>query len=408
MMKPSQQLIDLCLTIINDDMLNKKDMRILGQQLKERGLFYDIDFSNAELMDTLILLIGAKRFDNIDLSDIDLPYTEYMSGDILNSQTIIESWTTNVKWPSKMSFDPKQILQESKRPSEMTLVHKQATGKDIGIAIIDATLNLDHPEYSDNIKYYEKVGFWPQQHKEPDYHSSLVVGCACGKTTGTAPNADLYYIAANNWPLQTGNSFAKATEKTFKEPLTQGHRYNYIIAIKRILEINKRLPENKKIRFLSCSWGSGNDQLRKECDELFAECEKNGIMVLGGFYNLISSNTTRQFDKRFPNTTGKTGIPTDGKTTPYYKGGYIYKRSGGASSTFPYIAGVFACACQDNQIFFTRTNWQTELYDILNDTAITAPNGGKMINPMGIRERVSEIAREMEMKLIKQSGIQHE
>ena len=117
---------------------------------------------------------------------------------------------------------------------------------------------------------------------------------------------------------------------------------------------------------------------------------------------------TSSIDKRYGNTTANIGIPTDGKTTSFWQGGYCYTRQGGSSSTFPYIAGVFACACQENQIFFTRPNWQEELTTILQDTAILTENGGKIINPIGICERVSQIAREMEINLIKQKSLQNE
>ena len=182
-------------------------------------------------------------------------------------------------------------------------------------------------------------------------------------------------------------------------------RKNQIVALNRILEINKTLPENKKIRFISCSWGSTTDLHEQECRELFDECEKQGIMILGGAYK---HNHFISCDKSYPIKTKEVGIPTNGKTTPFWHGGYYYTRQGGSSSTFPYVAGVFACACQDNQIFFTRPNWQDELTQILQDTAIESKHGGKMINPVGIRERVTEIARKMERDLIKQKRIQHE
>ena len=46
---------------------------------------------------------------------------------------------------------------------------------------------------------------------------------------------------------------------------------------------------------------------------------------------------------------------------------------------------------------------------MLKTTAIEHPVGGKIINPSGIRGRVSEIVKQMEMDLIKQRAtIQHE
>jgi len=334
--------------------------------------------------------------------------------------TNVQSWTDDITWPQTILQDinPQQILEYAKHQTEMDALHSQGfTGKGISIAIIDQRLYLDHPEYKDRIKHYEKVGWWPNPKESADYHGSLVMGCSVGKTTGTAPDANVFYFAANNWPPM--GKFKSAIAKLFgSKTLEQNHRVYDNMAIRRVLEINKTLPDKQKIRFLSCSWGSKNDQFREESDKLFDECEKNGIMVIGGFYKPERNKTrpsTKNGQKILSNGEDITekykmypGIPTDCKTTPYFQGGYIYKRFGGASSTYPYLAGVFACACQDNQIFFTRPNWQDTLFQILEETAITDKNGSKMINPIGIRERVTQIAHEMEMNLIKQKSLQNE
>lgn len=323
----------------------------------------------------------------------------------------VESWTDTVIWPPEITAttNPQQILEQAKHPTEMDSVHKQATGKGINIAIIDQRLYLNHPEYKDRIKHYEMVGSWPSG--TPDYHGSLVTGCAVGKTTGTAPDANIYYFAANNW--QPTGKFESAITKLFGE-LKPGHRVYFNIALEHILQINKTLPENNKIRFLSCSWGSRNDQFRTESDKLFEECEKNGIMVLGGFYKPHRNKSTscnKSGKKHLMNNQDNTekfkdfvGIPTDCKTTPYYQGGYMYTKFGGESSTYPFLAGVFACACQNNNIFFTRANWQDELFQIMQETANKNDTGQKIINPLGIRERVTQIAREMETNLTKREN----
>lgn len=354
-----------------------------------------------------------REIHDYDLSDISIS-PEIMTGPTSFEDTgIIVSWTDNVIWPTDIieKINPQQMLENAKQPSEMKSVHSIGkTGKNIGIAIIDQRLYREHPEYADRIKHYESVGTWPQNDTTtPDYHGSLVVGCAAGKTTGTAPDGDIYYVAANNWVNE--NKYEKATAKLTEKPLQPGHRKYHNIAIRRVLEINKTLPENKKIRFLSCSWGRLDDMFAKESNELFAECEKNGIMVLGGGYK---SGPFCSRDKRFgldatkPLLKELVGIPINGKTTPYFKGGYYYTRLGGASSTYPYLAGIFACALQDNTIFFTRPNWQDELIEIMQQTATEHPLGGKIINPSGIESRVSEIARAMEQNLLKQQASQHE
>lgn len=348
-----------------------------------------------------------RKVHHADLSELDLSAhpelfngalpAAFMSANDASKSGIILDWTDDVTWPSPdklpNGINPAQILESRKYPTEMTQLHTRGkTGYGISIAIIDQRLNTTHPEYANNIAHYEVIDnpFMPK--KGIDYHGSLVAGCAVGRETGTAPRASLYYVAA------------PGRDKTDDGKYIPSRRY-YIAAIQKILEINKTLPENQKIRFLSCSWGNKSDALCAECDEIFAECERNGIMVIGGAYHNLG---TFPCDKRYPNKTNYVGIPTDGKTTSFWRGGYKYTRQGGSSSTFPYMAGVYACALQGNQIFCTRPNWIHELQEIMQRTAIESENGGKIINPTGIADTVSQIAREMEAQIIKQQSTQHE
>ena len=358
------------------------------------------------------ILANSKQniIDKLDLSNLDLrEYEHLFVGQLANRWNpakdkdgnkipdIITAWTDRIIWPApeKMpaGFNPQKILEDQKKQSEMAPVHKIGkTGKNIGIAIIDQRLNLEHPEYVDNIKHYEAVGDWPGNNTtSPDEHGSLVTGCAVGKTTGTAPDADLYYFAANNW-------------KDEKNNLPSGHDTYILAAINKIIETNKTLDQSKKIRLISCSLSIKEENYKKA----LTACKDNGIMLStcnqSSTLSFIQSHLL-PYDTNYP--TGyqdKIGIPTDGKTTPYYSGGYIYRRSGGNSSTIPYITGVFACALQDNTIFCTRPNWQDELIEIMKETATQNEHGEKIINPLGIESRVSEIARTMEAVITKQQS----
>ena len=346
-----------------------------------------------------------RKVHNVDLSELDLSKETNMFSGVLPGQfikpqectkeRIVLDWTDSVIWPNSdklpKGIKPKQILIDSKQTPEISNLHNQGfTGRNIKIAIIDQRLNTTHPEYAKRIKEYKVFGPWDK--KGIDYHGSLVAGIAVGETTGVAPDANLYYFAAPVSEQQKDGSHILSRKYAME-------------ALKQIIEFNKTHSEQEKIRFLSCSWGTKTDLYAKECEELFQECEQNGIKIIGGAYKHMG---TYPFDLRYPNKTQAIGIPTDGKTTSFWQGGFKYTRQGGSSSTFPYIAGVLACACQGNEIFFTRPNWQEELTIILHRTAIESPNGGKMINPIGIRECVSEIAHEMKMNLIKQNGSQHE
>ncbi len=335
-----------------------------------------------------------------DLSDADLRNDI----DLLNAQNDgpftphgIDTWTTHVIWPSAdkmpIGFNPQKILESAKHPTEMDTLHQRGiTGNGINIAIIDSRLNLDHPEYADRIKfYYENENLRDDKHVAA-MHGSLVCGCSVGKTTGTAPDANLYYFASAN-THQVSES---------------------IIALQKVLEIQKSLPENDKIRILSCSWSpevNATESETQKCMQLFQELEKSGIKVIycnSNTGDFVPCDTFSAVGDKRKKSDNRIGIPTNKKTTPYFKGGYRYGHTNGDSAAAPYLAGVFACALQDNTIFCTRPGWQDELMDIMKRTAIDHAHGGKIINPTGIVDTVTQIAREMELNIIKQQANQHE
>ena len=353
-----------------------------------------------------------KNLDYIDLSELDL--SDY--GDLFMSHptgpfshTGIHGWTENVIWPSpeKMptGFNPHKILEQHKHPKEIDSLHKDdVNGDGINIAIIDNVFNPNHPEYENNIKYVQGPLF-KMKNNSPHYHGSMVVGCAIGKTTGVATKASVYYFTK-----------AKTNHEAGQETIT---------VLKSVLKFNKKQPLKNKIHILSCSWSpkrvaKNNGTEYQEIMKLFNELESNNIKIIfcGGNkeepeYKSSFSISKTDFIPTSENTISNeyehtVQIPTNEKTVPYCSGGYLYQKLGGDSSAAPYLAGVYACALQNNQIFMTRPNWQEELDTILQETATPTKNGGKMINPVGIREHVSEISHEMETNLIKKNGIQHE
>jgi hypothetical protein len=340
-------------------------------------------------IDDISELAGMRVADMADLSGLDLrDKAGIFTGPARMGDTgILKAWSDRVIWPAAdripKGFNPLKILEEAKKPTlGVTSLHRRGIdGRGVSIAIIDQRLNLDHPDYKDNIKHYERIEeAWKFPIGEPsDYHGSLVAGNAAGKTTGTAPGADVYYIASNNW-IRDENGEIRSDIRTSEHDNR---------AIRRIIDINRALPEDKKIRFLSCSWGSEGDLYAEERERLFDEAEADGIMVLGGYYDcLVRNERYLPFDVKYPpdNDGGKKTffVPTDGKTTPYYKGGFAYERLGGASSTYPYLAGVFALALQANPAFARRKGWQAALMEIAYSTSSVIERDIHIINPPSI------------------------
>ena len=323
----------------------------------------------------------------------------------------IRGWTTNVIWPSpdKMpdGFNPMEIMERAKRPN----TNAGATGRGINIAVIDNMLDTTNPEYAGQIKYFE--GAIDGQQLPPNKHASMVVGHIAGQHTGMAPDANIYFFTKRTYPDR------KKFDQEICKVLQNVIKFN-----------NEQTPENK-IHILSCSWGA-RKKYSPQVYELFDQLEASGVkIILCGTDDMTADYTMSMRDFipcNNPNMTDVqpdvqaagqemldnwaikytpdkiVGIPTNMRTTPMGADGWQYNITGGESSATPYIAGVYAAALSGNQLFMTRPDWQSELNDILKSTATQTPDGNYMIKPSGIRGRVSEIVKQMEMDLIKQQA----
>ena len=350
-----------------------------------------------------------KNLDYVDLSGLDLRnYGNFFMSHPTGwaSHTGVYGWTENVIWPTPdkmpIGFNPQQYIDTKKHQPETDALHQEnITGRGINIAIIDSLFNPGHAEYKDKIKYFQgPLIKMSKDAPKTEHHGSMVVGCAVGKTTGVAPDASVYYFTR-----------AKTNQDRGRET---------IAVLKSVLEFNKKQSPKDKINILSCSWApqqmTTNDAEYQQVMKLFQEIESTGVKIIycGGnktknsFAVSVADFLPTSKDTKTEYKNNIVYIPTNEKTIPFHTGGYLYQKIGGDSSAAPYLAGVYACACQGNQIFFTRPNWQNDLDTIMRETAIESEHGGKMINPAGIRERVTQIAREMELQIAKQNGTQHE
>jgi subtilisin family serine protease len=242
------------------------------------------------------------------------------------------------------------------------------TGKNVGIAIIDQPLLVEHQEYKDRLRTYEEI------HNPPWFaqmHGPAVASIAVGKTVGIAPGADLYYIAEHHANFKDGRMEMDVN------PLAQ--------SVDRILEIDASLPSDRKIRVISISFGwsrdlTGYDAMVKAADRAKAR----GIFVVSTVLHetypdspawlaglgrdpladpdLVASYEAGRWwglpmargDKRFTGVLSRFArkgwilAPMDSRTTASPTGAdhYVFYRSGGNSWAVPYVAGVYALVCQ--------------------------------------------------------------
>lgn len=206
----------------------------------------------------------------------DLRYCDASSADLSVISDFNDiSFNTGTIWPAQLpeGFDPKEILDLNKNPGlGVRALHEQGiTGNGVGIAIIDQALFTEHEQYKKNLMLYDRIHC-----SDPfaQMHGAAVSSIAVGKDIGVAPGAKLYYIAS-----------------TYGHTTKDGYTFDAAViadCILRVLELNRQLPRDEKIRVISISRGydvtsPGYEQLT----EAMKLADKAGVFVL--------TTTTDQF-----------------------------------------------------------------------------------------------------------------
>src|SRR3989344_2861528 len=169
----------------------------------------------------------VSRFEDFRGKDLSEENFSNVSIDVL--QTI--EFDTETIWPEKeklpKNFNPEKLLEESKNPGlGIKELHEQGiTGQGVVVAIID------HLEYKNSIVSYTEYD--GAEKEEISMHGPAVTSLLVGKDCGVAPGAKLVYKAA-----PAGRSFLSEAQ-----------------ALTDIIEGNKNVPQNEKVRVVSCSIG---------------------------------------------------------------------------------------------------------------------------------------------------------
>jgi hypothetical protein len=345
----------------------------------------------ADLSGNYLELTSIPKFDpnvagvwQVDLRSRDLTKIDMKASFSNLIYAIFDSktqWPTSDKMP--VGFDWQKIMGLGKDPGlGVRALHEQGiTGAGIGIAIIDQPLLIDHQEYKDRLRLYEEINIPPET--EAQMHGGAVASIAVGKTIGVAPEADLYYIGAltSDWDPNT-NDFTRD--------------FNYHAqAVHRILEINRGLPEDYKIRVIAMQVGWSPDQAGY--DEITAavnEAKEAVIFVISsslgsthglyfqglGRYPLDDPNEfesyvpglwwEKDFFSEMPLNTYLWSapdhmllIPMDSRATASPTGtkDYVFYRQGGWSWSIPYLAGMYALSVQVKPEISPEEFWETAL-----------------------------------------------
>lgn len=307
---------------------------------------------------TLEELLTFNHMDSIDvrsadLSDADLSIIPGILTSTFDSRT---TWS-NLLPPG---FDPDKLMELGKDPGlGLRSLHEQGiTGKGVGIAIIDQTLLVDHEEYADRLMYYAEYNSMALDAASP--HGAGVSSIALGKTTGVAPEALLYFIADDVGTETPDGEFIR--DLTF-----------YAQDIDRMIDLNEQLPSDERIRIISMSIGwQRNDKGVKEIETAIQRARVAGIEVVWvsdndplasqfvgmGREPLANANDIAScrpglfweknlFSGEFTGAE-KILLPMDNRciASPTGTSDYAFYSTGGSSWKVPYVAGLYALACQ--------------------------------------------------------------
>lgn len=290
--------------------------------------------------------IGTVDLRSDDLSTLDL--TSRLS-DLLRAD-----FDSHTVWPRLLprGLSPTRIMELGKDPGlGIRSLHLDGiTGAGVGIGIIDQSLLVDHIEYKRQLRLYEEI-HWPQMEDSASMHGAAVSSIAVGHNTGVAPGADLYFIAN-----QAGTISPDGRANFDLSSLAQ--------SINRLVSVSETLPYAHRIRVISISLDinpgmNGYDLVHAAIQN----ASRAGIYTI--YVGSDPFSGTQRFPLADPNDylsfvpqtswleqwhgdRGDLLIPTDSRTvaSPSGPDDYTFYRFGGASWTVPWVAGLYALACQ--------------------------------------------------------------
>lgn len=338
-----------------------------------------------------------------DPSQVDLRHYDLRKADLTDrlGDLVHAVFDIYTQWPEELpeGFDPEKYMELGRNPGlgVRGLHAKGITGKGVGIAIIDGTFLVDHVEYKDQLRHYEELG---SGYEPEPIHAPAVASIAVGKSVGVAPEADLYMICAN-WQTVDGRAdFAELAK-----------------AVDRVVAINQQLPEGRKIRVLSMSFGwSGRPPGYRAMMKSVNKAKDAGIFVvsssLGDTFEGFYFHGLGREPLADPEDPGSYGpgiwwadryyeggmavgkcllIPMDSRTTAAMTStvDYTFYAEGAWSWCVPYIAGLYALACQAKSDVTPEVFWKAAL--ATGDTVPLSWQGraynlGRIVNPAKLVE----------------------
>jgi len=333
-------------------------------------------------------VFNMNRYDlrNCDASQIDFTKLK-LTNFVFDSQT---TWSD--KLPPELNVN--ELIEYGKKPGlGINSLHEEnITGKGISVGIIDGRLLADHSEFKDNIVLYEEIF---EMESEAHYHGTPITSLLCGKNIGVAPDVNVYYIAY----IEDGTDYEEA--------------YVHLAdAIERMIEINKDLPKNDKIRVLSISSGWNSESVNAErIYDAIEKAKKDNIFVVTAMldetHGLFFDGAGREpmsdpeslesyyYENNADVISGNELLlfPLDARWLASATGqnDYVMYSRGAWSMVIPYVSGLYALACQANSEMTPELFWNEALstgYNINEDNNKSSNKTIKIINPVELISKI--------------------
>lgn len=330
--------------------------------------------------------LRGVNLSSLNLSDLELDVF------IFDSQTI---------WPQHMpkGIDISTITEYGLPPGLGidTLHQKGITGKGVNVGIIDGRLLVDHQEFAQNIALYEEIG---EMQGPAHYHGTPITSILCGNQSGVAPDVTVYYIAYID----------SATPPEDMMP-------NLAKAIIRMIEINRGLPQEKKMQVVSISsgWDPEGEEAEAINQALDIAREEGLFVVTALLYetdglhfegvlrqpmsnpNILESYILEDYRDLHDPAKEILMFPRDARwlASPTGTDEYVMYSRGAWSMVIPYISGLYALACQADPDMTPKLFWQSGLATgyIFSDVAQYDGYKNKtvrLINPVGLIENLTK------------------
>lgn len=174
---------------------------------------------------------------------------------------------------------PRRYFESARRPGQgfrgeiASLRERGFTGRGIGVAVIDGPLYTGHREFAGRLRWYDEIDM--EEGDPAGWHGTAVASIAVGETSGVAPEADLYYVGIGaNWAHEPIRFSLTSLRRAMSG------RKRLALAIRRVLAVNRRLPEDRKIRSLAIAVGWGRRGFGyEETRDAIEEARREGIFV---------------------------------------------------------------------------------------------------------------------------------